>query len=135
MDQNNFISSGIPNYGNTCYINSALQMLISIKECRDYILNFDTNDLKIVNCINIIKNLKRIFKLIIKKANLGHKIIININKNKNTKNYKIYMFLDLITNFLSMELLHKSEINKSLINKIFILNKISIKNQNLFFIF
>ena len=34
-----------------------------------------------------------------------------------------------------MELLHKSDINKPLINKIFIFNKISIKNKNLFFIF
>jgi len=34
-----------------------------------------------------------------------------------------------------MVLLHKSDINNSLINKIFIFNKISFKNKNLFFIF
>ena len=55
---NNFISSGIYNYGNTCYINSALQMLISIDECRDYILNFNT----ITDLNNIFKHINSSLK-------------------------------------------------------------------------
>ena len=53
-------SIGLQNCGNTCYMNSAIQMLYSINEIREYIINENMNNV-------ILKNLKKYFWKSIKK--------------------------------------------------------------------
>jgi len=52
-------SVGIQNCGNSCYMNSAIQLLLSIKEFREYILNQKDNKNN-----TVISNLKSIFQAV-----------------------------------------------------------------------
>lgn len=67
------IRNGLPNFGNTCFINSALQLLYSISEVKDFIINFNENN----KSSSIINSLKKIFLLLSKNSVISNYYIID----------------------------------------------------------
>ena len=94
-------SVGLKNFGNTCYINSALQMLFSIDEYREFILNSNFKN-------PTIASLKKIFKMMsdpkkekyIKKFE-KYIIVLFIEFNYSVNEEKIYGKQDDSEEFLS----------------------------------
>jgi ubiquitin C-terminal hydrolase len=87
-------SVGLPNCGNQCYLSSALQMLYSINEVREYILNYKKKNNLLTDSVILELNQKIIKYDIIREYN-----IIESNKNE----YKKYRFLYLKTSNINLK--------------------------------
>jgi len=121
-------SIGLQNCGNTCYMNSAIQMLYSINEIREYIINENMNNV-------ILKNLKKIFLEINKKNtkyidnNFLKKIYIILYKNfvnnlslsnnnshlniQNDSTEFFFSLFNIISSHLRDNIFHLNEISKT----------------------